>query len=155
MGKAVQTTAAAILGRGFLPLGALALTGLIQGLRGTLSVSEAVLLVVGSVLAAATMLAYGQLAVHKAFGRPKRPWTVAASLGGMFPYVFGVYVVVGLGLAPLRDGFGLGRALATLFFVSTGAWCLRTQWRLSDLHLLVASVDDLTGPTDASGVADG
>ncbi len=142
---AVQRTAAATLGRGFVPLMALGLTGLIQGLLGRLFATEVVTLVLGSVATAAAMLAYGQLAVHKAFGRPKRAWMLAASLSGLLPYVFGVYVVVGFGFMPLRGGLGLGRVIATLFFVGTGAWCLRSQWRLTDLHLFVRSLSELAG----------
>ncbi len=145
VGTAVQSTAAAILGRGFLPLVALGITGLVEGLRGRLFADEVVVLLLGSVLTAAAMLAYGQLAVHKAFGRPKRAWMLAASMSGLLPYVFGVYVVVGFGFMPLRGGLGLGRVIATLFFVGTGAWCLRSQWRLTDLHLFVGSLSKLAG----------
>ncbi len=140
VGTAVQRTAAATLGRGFIPLMALGLTGLIQGLLGRLFATEVMILMLGSVVTAAAMLAYGQLAVHKAFGRPKRAWMVVATMSGLVPYVFGVYVVVGFGLMPLRGGLGLGRVLATLFFVAMGAWCLRSQWRLTDLHLFVGSL---------------
>ncbi|MFV2006938.1 MAG: hypothetical protein ACC667_05805 [Longimicrobiales bacterium] len=146
VGWAVQRTAAAILGRGFVPLMALGLTGLIQGLRGRLFATEVVTLVLGSVLTAAAMLAYGQLAVHKAFGRPKRAWMEVASMSGVLPYVFGVYVVVGFGLMPLRAGLGLGQVMATLFFAGMGGWCLRSQWRLTDLHLFVRSLSESTGP---------
>lgn len=142
VGTAVQRTAAATLGRGFIPLMALGLTGLIQGLLGRLFATEVVTLVLGSVATAAAMLAYGHVAVHKAFGRPKRAWIVAATMSGLLPYVFGVYVVVGFGLMPLRGGLGLGRVLATLFFVGMGAWCLRSQWRLTDLHLFVGSLTE-------------
>lgn len=151
VGKAVQRTVAATLGRGFVPLMALGLTGLIQGLRGRLFAHEVVALVLGSVLTAAAMLAYGQVAVQKAFGRPKRAWMVAAKMSGVLPYVFGVYVVVGFGLIPLRGGLGLGRVLATLFFVGMGAWCLRSQWSLTDLHLFVRSLSE---PVEVPGGQD-
>jgi hypothetical protein len=146
VGRAVQQTAASILGRGFVPLMALGLTGLIQGLLGRLFATEVVALVLGSLLTAAAMLAYGQLAVHKAFDRPKHPWMDVASMSGLLPYVFGVYVAVAFGLMPLRAGLGLGRVLATLFFVGMGGWCLRSQWRLTDLHLFVRSLSESGGP---------
>lgn len=155
VGAAVQRTAAAILGRGFPPLVALGITGLIEGLRGRLLAHEVMVLLLGSVLTAAAMLGYGQLAVHKAFGRPKRAWMRVASTSGLLPYVFGVYVVVGFGLMPLRGGFGLGRVIATLFFVGTGAWCLRSQWRLTDLHLFVRSLTELTGAPSEQDAASG
>ncbi|GMR12002.1 MAG: hypothetical protein BMS9Abin29_0189 [Gemmatimonadota bacterium] len=153
VGTAVQRTVASTLGRGFVPLMALGLTGLVEGLRGRLFATEVVALVLGSLLTAAAMLAYGQLAVHKAFGRPKHAWAGLASMGGMVPYVFGVYVVVGFGLMPLRGGVGLGRLVATLFFVAMGSWCLRSQWRLTDLHLFVRSISEpaaVVGGQDAA-----
>ena len=143
MGEAVQRTAAANLGRAFPPLVALAVTGLVQGLRGTLFAGEVFVLVGGSILVAIAMLAYGQLAVHKALGRPKRAWMVVASVGGLLPYAFGLYVVVGLGIMPLAGGFGLRRILATLFFVGAGGWSLLSQWRLTDLHVLVGADGNL------------
>ncbi len=155
VGKAVQRTAAATLGRGFMALMALGLTGLIQGIRGTLATTEVVALVLGSALTAVAMLAYGQLAVQKAFGRPKRWWMVAASMSGLLPYVFGVYVVVAFGLMPLRGGLGLGRVLATLFFVGMGAWCLRSQWRLTDLHVFVGSLSEPAGAPGGQDAATG
>lgn len=155
VGTAVQRTAAAILGRGFLPLMALGITGLVEGWRGRLLAHEVMALLLGSVLTAVAMLAYGQLAVHKAFGRPKRAWMPVASISGLLPYVFGVYVVVGFGLMPLRGGLGLGRVIATLFFVGTGAWCLRSQWRLTDLHRFVGSLSELTGAPDEQDAATG
>ena len=134
---------------------ALGITGLVEGLRGRMFANEVVALVLGSVLTAAAMLAYGQLAVHRAFGRPKRGWMVAASMSGMLPYLFGLYVVVGFGLMPLRDGLGLGRVIATLFFVGTGAWCLRSQWRLTDLHLFVRSLAEAAGAPGEQDAATG
>ena len=134
---------------------ALGLTGLIQGLLGRLFVTEVVTLALGSVVTAAAMLAYGQLAVHKAFGRPRRAWMVVATMGGLLPYVFGVYVVVDFGLMPLRGGLGLGRVLATLFFVGMGAWCLRSQWRLTDLHVFVGSLTEPVAESGGQGAATG
>lgn len=155
VGTAVQSTVAAILGRAFLPLMALGITGLVEGLRGRLYADEVVVLLLGSVLTAAAMLAYGQLAVHKAFGRPKRAWMLAATMSGLLPYVFGVYVVVGFGFMPLRGGLGVGQVIATLFFVGTGAWCLRSQWRLTDLHLFVRSLSELPGAPGGQDAATG
>ena len=74
---------------------------------------------------------------------------------GLLPYVFGVYVVVGFGLMPLRGGLGLGRVLATLFFVGMGAWCLRSQWRLTDLHLFVGSLSEPAAEPDGGDIATG
>ena len=155
VGTAVQRTAAATLGRAFMPLMALGLTGLIQGLRGRLFATEVVALVLGSVLTAAAMLAYGQLAVHKAFGRPKSAWMGIASMSGLLPYLFGVYVVVGFGLLPLNGGLGIGRLMATVFFVAMGGWCLRSQWRLTDLHMFVRSLSESTGAVGGQDAAVG
>ena len=155
VGVAVQRTAAASLGRGFLPLMALALAGLVQGMRGGWLEADVLVLVIGSVLAAGAMLAYGQLAVHRVLGRPKKPWMVAASVGGFFPYVYGLYVIAWLGLAPLRDGLGLGTVAAAVFFVGMGAWCLRSHWRLTDLHLFTREVVDLVAPEGGEDVISG
>lgn len=149
VGIAVQDLAAARLGRGFLPIvGALAI-GVAQLFTQGLGSREAILLVVGAPLSAGAMLAHGLRIVQRAFGRPARPWMVAASLGTVLPPSFGLYLFGWRGLREIAVGGGFGAVALGVLFTALGLWALTTWMKLNELLPLARTMTSLPGTEGA------
>lgn len=135
VGAAIQDLAAARLGRGFLPLGALALGGALQLLMGG-DRSDGLLLLGGSVVTALAMLAHGQRVVRRAFGHPRRWWTAAAPVASLAPPVFGLYVLGWRGLRAAAGGGGGVAVAAAILCVALGVWVLRSWLKVVEVERL-------------------
>jgi hypothetical protein len=156
VGQAIQRLAAVRLGRGFLPLAMLLVIGLGE-MIGAPAGQAGLPLAVGATVAAGAMLAHGLRVVQRAFGTPPRSWWALASVGGLLPLVFGVYVLGWRGLRLIARWDGFADVASGIVFTALGYWILRSWQRLFELETL-ATVMDLgavaegTAPDQASGV---
>lgn len=142
---AIQDLVAARLGRGFVPLGLLFLWGLAQLARGG-DGPEALVLSLGSLAAAATMLAYGLRVVQRAFGRSERFWMSIAMWGSLVPFAFALYVLGWRGLRELATGGDLMGSLVGIVFAALGSWVLRCWMKVVEVERLARIMtEDLEG----------
>ncbi len=150
VGQAIQRLAAKRLGRAFLPLALLFLTGLGR----MLSAHEGFLLAAGAPLSAGAMLAYGLRVVERTFGKPPRPWMALAVVGGVVPPAYGLWVLGWEGLRTLASGGGLSAVVVGVLMSVLGVWVLRAWVRILELNRL-AEVMALGGSDggDAGGGA--
>ncbi|MGB0542360.1 MAG: hypothetical protein ACPGPI_01490 [Longimicrobiales bacterium] len=143
--SAIQNLVASRLGRGFIPLGLLFVWGSVAMFRG-----GELLVPAGAVLSGATMLCYGLRIVQQAFGRPERSWMVLASVGGVIPPIFSLYVFGWLGLR----GFTLGPAASTMLSATLntvlGVRTLRSWMRVVEIEelarIMTGNLDGEEGP---------
>lgn len=140
IGKAVQDLTAARLGKGFLPLGILAVGGLGHALYTGVWSAGALGLLFGAPLTAAAMLAYGLRGVQHAFGRPQRPWMYAAMAGSLLPLCFSVYVLAWRGLRGLARGGESADYAVAILFTLVGVWLLRSWMALVEVERLARAM---------------
>ncbi len=134
MGRAVQELTAARLGRGFLPLAALFVWGLVQVLFAPMQVGAWVL-VVGAPCTAGIMLGHGLRGVKRAFGRPEAWWMALLGPAALLPPVFGLYVACWRGLRTVAGG-GLEAAVVGLVMTALGVWALRSWLKVLEVGRL-------------------
>ena len=140
IGQAIQRITAARLGRGFLPLAALAVMGVVElGVAG-LDSRSGWILVAGSAATAAAMLAFGIRNVQLAFGRPLRAWMRAAMLASLVPPLFGFYVFAWRGLREVALGDGTTMRLAGVLLTALGLWALRSWMKLVEVQNLAQAM---------------
>jgi len=133
---AIQNLVAARLGRGFLPAGAIFLTGLVELGTGGLGDRGGWVLAVGALASAGAMLAYGLRIVQEAFGRRPRLWMVPARWGSVLPLLFGLYVLGWRGLRQLALGEGASGLFVGIVFAGVGTWILRAWMRVVEVEQL-------------------
>jgi len=141
IGEAIRTVTAARLGRGFVPLAALAATGLVQLATGGLGNSQGWVLVFGAVATAVAMLAFGVRNVQKAFGRRDTVWMSLAVMGSIIPPVFTLYVFAWRGLREVAVGDGAMTRLLGVLFSGLGLWALRSWMRLVEVQSLARAMN--------------
>lgn len=144
VGAAIQKTTAARLGRGFVPLGVLAVVALVEVVASGGRSVAAWALLCGSAATGVAMLAYGLRVVQRSFGRDPRPWMTVAMLGGVVPPAYGVYVLGWRGLRGIAAADGTGAAGVAILLAAAGVWVLRSWIRVVEVERL-ASVMDLNG----------
>ncbi|HSM61928.1 MAG TPA: hypothetical protein VK849_14060 [Longimicrobiales bacterium] len=152
IGVAIQDMAAARLGRAFVPLVLLLLTGLGEVLGSGSGGSSGLVLALGAPLAGGAMLAHGQRIVQEAFGRPHRPWMTLAALGSVLPPALGVYVLGWRGLRGVAAWQGAASVLAGIVLTVLGAWLVRAWLRLMELQRLAEAMGPV-GPDEGRGGA--
>ncbi len=128
---AIQNLMANRLGRAFVPLGLLFAWGMAAAFFG-----GGFLMPVGALASSAATLAYGQRIVHRAFGRPNRPWMTAASMASVLPPMFGVYVLGWLGLRGFALGFAASTIISATLGTVLGVWTLRSWMRIVEIERL-------------------
>jgi hypothetical protein len=148
IGQAIQRITAARLGRGFLPLAALAMTGAVRLFAGEVAVREGWVLLLGAIATAAAMLAFGLRNVQLSFGRPFRPWMSAAMIGSIVPPLFTLYVFGWLGLREVAVGDGAAMRLLGLGMVVVGLWALRSWMKVVEVQNLSRAMTMDTGYDD-------
>lgn len=150
VGRAIQDLTAARLGRGFIPLGILALVGVGELALAGLARPGGWVLMVGAPLAGVAMLAYGLRGVQRAFGRPERPWMALAGAGSLLPLLFGLYVVGWRGLREMARG-GWAPVVGGLALTLLGGWVLRAWVRVLEVQRLAETMSGIgaaaAGPT--------
>ena len=142
---AVERLAVARLGRALPPLAVLAAYGLIQSMRFGLGSADYLLVFVGALLSAGSMLAYGTEAVQQVMDK-RNPWAGLISVGSFVPYLFGGYLIVTRGqqLVQTAGELGAGGLAATLVLILLAVLCIRAQWKLTEVHLLAREMAGLT-----------
>lgn len=156
--RAVQRLAARSVRRAAVPLGGLFLAGVISAARSGVS-RPSMILVLGALASGMVMLAYGVQAVRRVLGRPPGAWGPLFWVASWIPYLYGMYVMFGVGLRRLASP-GLELALPGMFvalgYSVLGALMLRAQWKLSEVHLLAQEMTGFTSATepDAKGWAE-
>jgi hypothetical protein len=136
--RAVQRLAASAVRRAAVPLIALLGAGIAAWIKDGRSAS-ATLLISGSLASSFVMLAYAVQAVRRVLGRSPGAWAPLFWVASWIPYVFGVYVLFGMGLRPFTSsGFEASgmSLLAGVAYSVLGGLLIRAQWKLSDVHSL-------------------
>ena len=136
VGQAIQGLTAARLGRGFIPLGVLALAGVVQAVRGSGGLAEGLVLGFGALAASVAMLGFGLRISQLAFGLPERAWMRLAMWGSLVPPVYAVYVLAWRGLGEFVTGSGASGFFAAIFFATMGGWAMRSWMRVSEVQRL-------------------
>ncbi len=142
---AVERLAVARLGRALPPLAVLAAYGLIQSMRFGLGSADYLLVFVGALGSAGSMLAYGTEAVKRVMEKRSR-WAGLISVGSFVPYLFGGYLIVTRGQQLVRTAgeLGAGGLAVTLALILLAVLCIRAQWKLTEVHLLAREMAGLT-----------
>jgi hypothetical protein len=131
---AVQDLVAARLGRGFVPLAILFVTGIAEKIVAPgFSVPA---LSLGAVAAAGTMLAYGLRISQRAFARAERAWMAWAMVGSLVPPIFGLYVLAWRGLRQIASGSGPAGVAAGIAFAGIGVWAIRSWMKVVEVERL-------------------
>jgi len=125
---------AARLGRAFVPLSILFVTGVVEYFA--LQREGAPLLSLGAVGAAATVLAYGLRISQQAFARPHKAWMSGAMLGSLVPPLFALYVLGWRGLRQLATGEGLSDFGVGIAFAVVGTWAMRSWMKVVEVERL-------------------
>ena len=142
---AVERLTVARIGRALPPLAVLAAYGLIQSMRFGLGSADYLLVFVGALVSAGSMLAYGTEAVQRVMDK-RSPWADLISVGSFVPYLFGGYLIVTRGqqLVQTAGELGAGGLAATLALILLAVLCIRAQWKLTEVHLLAREMAGLT-----------
>jgi hypothetical protein len=135
IGRAIQDLVVARLARGFIPLAILFAFGAVESSRRA-GYGEATLVAVGAVVTSAAMLAYGLRIVQHAFGRRLRAWMYVASVGGVAPPLYALYLIGWRGLRLLGFGNGLAGIGTAILFVAMGVWLLRCWMNVVEVERL-------------------
>lgn len=144
VGRAVQDLAARRLGRGFVPLGLLCLAGLTQLVLSGSDRSGAWILVLGAPMAGLAMLAYGVVAVQRAFGRSVNGWRRLAGSAGLVPSAFSLYVLAWCGLRGLSGADGASVPVSAVLVV-LGGWALLAWLRVFEVRRLAETMSQIGG----------
>ena len=136
VGRAIQGLMASCLGRGFIPLGLLAIVGFLELLSFDFIGGGGLALVLGAIAAGAAMLSFGLRVSQLAFGRAERPWMSAATLFSLIPPGFALYVLAWRGLRFFVVGSGVSGVLTAIFFTVMGVWAMHTWTKVAELERL-------------------
>ena len=136
IGRAIQKLMATRLGRGFVPLGLLAIAGLLEQVWPDFTGGGGLVLVVGALAAGVAMLSFGLRVSQLAFARPRRPWMSAAMFFSLIPPGFALYVLAWRGLRVFVVGSGVSGLLASIFFTVMGVWAMHAWMRIAELERL-------------------
>jgi hypothetical protein len=141
---AVERLAAARIGRALPPLALLAVYGLIQSIRFGFSNSDHLVVFLGALASAGSMVAYGAQAVKRVM-ETRNSLAGLSYLGSFIPYLFGGYLFVTRGLQLVRSPGQLdtGGRLVAVALMLVGVLCVRSQWRLTEVHLLAREMTGL------------
>ena len=134
IGRAIQELMAIRLGRGFIPLGLLAIVGLLDVLSFDVIGGEGFVLALGAIAAGAAMLSYGLRVSQLAFGRAERPWMSAAMLFSLIPPGFALYVLAWRGLRYFVVGSGVSGWLTSIFCTLVGGWVMYSWMKVAELE---------------------
>jgi hypothetical protein len=152
VGSAIQDLTARRLGRGFVPLGFLLVLGVWGMVRHGPLAADHLFVAVGAPVSALAMLFYGLRAVRKAFGGADAAWMRLAAATGLFPFLYGLYLLAFRGLRPLA-GLPGAFAWATLvegaLFLLLSCRLLWTLWRLTEVQTLAGVM--VLGPPEEEG----
>ncbi len=142
--RAVERLAAARIGRALPSLALLAVYGLVQSVRFGFGSADYLVVFLGALLSAASMVAYGTEAVNRVIGT-KRPWSGLIHRGSLVPYLFGGYLFVTRALQLMRpsDRLNLGDLVVTLALMLVAVFCIRSHWKLTEVHLLAREMSGL------------
>jgi len=142
--QAVERLAAVRIGRGLPFLAVIAVYGLTQTVRLGVDSGDYLVVLVGALLSAGCMVAYGAEAVRRVVDKVN-PWSGAIYAGSFIPYLFGGYLIVTRALQLLRSSGQMsgGALLATLLLISAAAFSVRAQWKLTEVHLLAREMSGL------------
>ena len=150
VGKAIQDLTASRLGRGFFPLALLGVGGFVQFVIAGFASPEGLALAVAALATGGAMLAYGLRIVQHAFGRERKPWMSAATLGGLVPPLFALYLIGWRGLRGLGGGRGAGGTVLAILFIATGVWVLRSWMKVVEVEqlarVMALNMDEEGGP---------
>ncbi|MFQ5535935.1 MAG: hypothetical protein ACE5GJ_00660 [Gemmatimonadota bacterium] len=151
VGRAIQDLMAVRLGRGFIPLGLIALVAALRWLLFGAAAGGAVILMAGAILSAIAMLSFGLEVVQRAFRRSQRPWMTLAAVGSVVPPLFGVYVAGWSGLRVVALGAGVvDRGMAAVLTL-LGLWTLRRWLQVVEVKGLATAMDGIGGVADTKG----
>lgn len=142
--SAVERLVVVRLGRALPPLAVLAAYGLIQSMRFGLGSADYLLVFVGALVSAGSMLAYGTEAVKRVMAQ-RSPWAGLISLGSFVPYLFGGYLIVTRGQQLVRTvgELGAGGLAVTLAVILLAVLCIWAQWKLTEIHRLAREMAGL------------
>ena len=136
VGRAIQELMASRLGRGFLPLGLLAIVGLLELLSFDFIGGGGLALVLGAIAAGVAMLSFGLRVSQLAFGREERRWMSAAMLFSLIPPGFALYVLAWRGIRFFVVGSGVSGFLTSIFFTVVGGWAMHSWTKVAEVGRL-------------------
>ncbi len=141
---AVERLAAARIGRALPALALLAVYGLLQSIRFGFASADYVVVFVGALLSAGSMVAYGTEAVKSVMDE-KSSWAGLIYAGSFVPYLFGGYLIItrGLELSRSFDPFDAGGLVVTLALMLVAVLFMRAHWKLTEVHLLAREMAGL------------
>ncbi len=140
------------LGHCSFPLVLVIVVGVILGIQGGFGAPGTLVLLIGAFVSGVAMFLYALPTVLLSSGGKKRPWMVFATLGGIAPFAFGLYLILVVGLwSPVRAP-SLGNAGLGALFLATGFWYLRGLGRLAQLVRRIDQVMRLEGDSADEGV---
>ena len=142
--SAIEGLVAVRLGRALPPLAVVAAYGLIQSMRFGVGSADYLLVFVGALVSAGSMLAYGTEAVKRVMEK-RSTWAGLISVGSFVPYLFGGYLIVTRGQQLVRTagGLGAGGLAVTLAVILLAILCIRAQWKLAEVHRLAREMAGL------------
>ena len=121
------------LGHCLFPLALVLIVGIVLGVQEGFGAPETLALLIGAGASAVAMFLYALPTVRLSSGGERRRWMVLVALGGIVPFVFGLYLMVIVGIwMPVRAP-SLGSAGLGVFALATGFWYLRGLGRLAQL----------------------
>ena len=136
IGRAIQTLMAARLRRGFMPLGLLALAGLLEQVWPDFTGGGGFVLVLGALAAGVATLSFGLRVSQLAFARAHRPWMSAAMFFSLLPPGFALYVLAWRGLRFFVVGSGVSGLVTSIFFTVMGGWAMHSWMKIAELERL-------------------
>ena len=140
VGQAIQALMATRLGRGFVPLGLIAVAGLLEQVWPGFTGGGGLVLVLGAVAAGAAKLSFGVRVSQLAFARPERSWMAAAMLLSLIPPAFALYVFAWRGLRFFVVGSGVSGLVTATFFTMMGVWAMRAWMKVAELERLARAM---------------
>jgi hypothetical protein len=139
-GILIQRETSMCIGRITLPLLFIVGYGIGQIVMYGFSQFESLFLLVGTILTLTLAFCYGMINVMRAYGSPKKLWMMFAAIGGLFPYLFFLYLFFYSGLWSLSylvNGFSLFPIFKTIAFCLLAYFALNKFYKLTEIGRIV------------------
>jgi hypothetical protein len=108
-GVKIQRETARILGPAIVAVAVILVLTIVQSVRFVFRATDYIVLIIGSVVSMVVMLGYGLTSIMRAYGSPMKPWMGLATIGGMLPNFFFMYVLIYRGIwclaVPIISGY--------------------------------------------------
>jgi hypothetical protein len=108
-GGKIQRETAKTLGPAIVAVTVILVLAIVQNVRFGFRAADYIVLIIGSVVSMVVMLSYGLTSIMRAYGSPMKPWMGLATIGGMLPNFFFMYVLIYRGIwfiaVPIINGY--------------------------------------------------